>query len=82
MRTLWGLSVNTKLSALVAVATTGVGVDGWILKELPGYLSIISMSLGIVLASYLILVNARILRKTKLEIELLKEQALKNKQDE
>jgi len=73
--------VNAKLSAIAAVTTTGLGVDGWFFKELPQYLSLTATTLGIVLVGYLILVNHRIAKKTKLETEILKEQAIKNKQD-
>jgi len=73
--------MNTKLSAVVAVITTGTGIDGFIFNELPKYLSLTAAILGIVLASYLILVNHRLSKKTKLEIEILKQQAQKNKSE-
>ena len=73
------MAMNNKLSAIVAVVTTSTGVDGFFFNELPKYLSLTATTLGIVLAGYLILVNHRIYKKTKLEIEILKEQAIKNK---
>lgn len=74
--------MNSKGSALVAIITTGTGIDGFIFNELPKYLSLTAAILGIILASYLILVNHRLAKKTKIETEILKRQALKNEQDE
>ena len=70
---------NPKISATVAAITTGAGIDGWILKELPQYLSITATILGIILAGYLILNNHRLAKKTKLEIKILQDQAKENK---
>ncbi len=74
--------ISNKFSALVAIVTTGTGIDGFIFNELPKYLSLTAAILGIVLAGYLILVNHRLAKKTKIETEILKEQARKNKQDD
>ena len=73
---------SPKVTAMVAAVTTGAGIDGWILKNLPDYLSIIAMSLGIVLAVMSIISQYRLAKKTKLETKILNEQTLKNKQDE
>jgi len=74
--------MNSKFSAVVAVITTGTGIDGFIFNELPKYLSLTAAVLGIVLASYLILVNHRLAKKTKLETKILQEQVRKNKEGE